>query len=242
MIVRWKLRLSGDGFDLSFLETMFTSDPLIRREGDRWFLSGDDIEKAGSVVEAHAVARPILARLNGIARLSDRRHNSVNLSGEVIDTETGSQGAVVLAGTINLRSRVNLVVVVGDSQGETRQRDEVRLAELTKTNAELARVAELLGGEGTDQDRLWRVFERIKDAVGSENAMVKTGLACAPEISAFRAWANRPDVSGDRARHEVLRGDAPRRAMNDAESWQFVGGLVRAWAFGRESGGAGVVD
>jgi hypothetical protein len=232
--MRWKLGLNGDDFDLSYLAGMFTDDPRVERDGDDWFLTTSKCDQAQSASEAHGAGRPILEQMNGIARLSDRRHKSVSLSGRIVDTTDESGHAVVLAGTINLRSRVSMAVVVADGEnGPTSPRDEVRLAEIAATDPEVARVLGLLDREASDQDRLWRAFELVRNVVGGGDAVREQGLASASEMSAFSAWANRPEVSGEAARHEVMSGSAPKRSMSTGEAWAFVRQLVTTWAFRR---------
>lgn len=235
--MRWKLGLTGDNFDLLFLAERFAPDPLVARDGEEWFLSATEIDNAQTSGEAHTAGAAVLARLNGIARLSDRRHKSVSLSGRVVDSEDGSASAVVLAGTVGLRARVSAVVVTtGNEDEKPRIPTEAKLAEIAHADREVARVVVLLDRDAPDQDRLWRVFERVRDAVGGEDQMINTGLASKTEMRAFRAWANRPDVSGELARHEVSPGQAPRRTLSDGEAWEFIKRVVMAWALGRDSG------
>ena len=235
--MKWELELTGDAFDLNFLASRFQNDPRVAREGEAWYLSSSDIDEASTSGDAHERGRRFLPRLNGAARLDDRRHRSVALSGRIVDAEDGSHSAVVLAGSVNLRSRVTARITVEGGQilevGSRPADDASRLVSLADTDLEVARVLELMDSERPDQDRLFKAFERIRDDMGGEKGLKSRGLASGRDLSAFGAWANRPDVSGSDARHEVVRGDAPARVMTDGEAWDFMSRLVRSWAVAR---------
>jgi hypothetical protein len=49
------------------------------------------------------------------------------------------------------------------------------------------------------------------------------------EHKAFTASANRPDVSGSRARHARMPGDPPKRQMDEPTARQFISKLMNAW-------------
>ena len=75
---------------------------------------------------------------------------------------------------------------------------------------------------------LYKVFEIVGDSV-KPNTLDKIGLATAHDLSAFRASANRPDVSGADARHARMSGGPPKHHMSLPEGRQFISDLVQAW-------------
>jgi hypothetical protein len=75
---------------------------------------------------------------------------------------------------------------------------------------------------------LYKVFEVVRDSV-KPNMLDNSGLASAHDLKAFRASANRPDVSGADARHARMPGELPRHHMSLPEGRQSISDLVRAW-------------
>jgi hypothetical protein len=70
------------------------------------------------------------------------------------------------------------------------------------------------------------VFEIVSNKVAG---LDKKGWVSAADLSAFRASANRPDVSGDQARHARMPGAPPKRTMTLTEARQIINVLVTAW-------------
>jgi hypothetical protein len=71
-----------------------------------------------------------------------------------------------------------------------------------------------MGRGPLDRPRMYKVYEVIRDSGGNEKKL----LAAAPwttktEVSTFTGSANRPDVSGEEARHARSPGPAPKHTM-----------------------------
>jgi len=75
---------------------------------------------------------------------------------------------------------------------------------------------------------MWKVHEIVRHNIRPATA-TSLGWATAGDVSAFTASANRPDVSGQRARHARVTGVPPRRSMSEKVGRQFVSSLVAAW-------------
>lgn len=88
-----------------------------------------------------------------------------------------------------------------------------------------------------DWPTLYKVYEIVRDSFGGQAALVRHApWTTKAEITAFAGSANRPDVSGEGARHARLGGDPPRRTMSLHEGREFIGRLARHWIDDRLSG------
>ncbi|MGW6791880.1 hypothetical protein [Streptomyces chartreusis] len=76
---------------------------------------------------------------------------------------------------------------------------------------------------------LYKVYEIVRDSAGSEQALKAKTWVPDGELSAFKASANRPDVSGSGARHARMGGGPPKLTMTLAEGEDFIRRLVVAW-------------
>ncbi len=117
---RWQVELTGHQFDLEDLPRWFTlqSSAWSNKTGTSFFEAKqfDDLHESA----VHGAARELLPRINGVAKLKNGsfRHVAVGATVRELDEEgVGRQHAVVLAGTVELRSRVGAVVVrVGENE------------------------------------------------------------------------------------------------------------------------------
>lgn len=75
---------------------------------------------------------------------------------------------------------------------------------------------------------LWKVYEIVRHNIRPAK-VTSLGWVTTNDESAFTASANRPDISGQRARHARMPGHRPRRTMSERAGRQFISGLVAAW-------------
>src|SRR4029453_15743436 len=100
--------------------------------------------------------------------------------------------------------------------------------QLAQTHWDVAEVLDLLGNADPAPDwaELYKVHEILLDNVPG---FYQRGGVTRDQISTFRASANRSEVSGDLARHALLKGNPPTRTMTLGEARQLIGALVRRW-------------
>jgi len=73
---------------------------------------------------------------------------------------------------------------------------------------------------------LYRVYELIRDDVGQNGRL---GGVTRSQLDAFRASANRYDVSGRHARHSVPSGEPPRHTLTLVQSRELITRWAEAW-------------
>jgi hypothetical protein len=231
-VVSMKVELKGHEFDLDALVHLFPSGPIrVVRENGVHYLLADDIDNRPQGVQYYEVAPKILKTVNGLARVTDSAYQPVELSGYYFEGE--QRHVVVSAETVVTRVRLGTpTVLVTNSEGIVQapppppgpQRAAVAAAYPDVTEA-LTLMSQPVALGWTE---LYKVFEVVRDSV-KPNMLDNSGLASAHDLKAFRASANRPDVSGADARHTRMPGELPRHHMSLPEGRQFISDLVRAW-------------
>jgi hypothetical protein len=135
----------------------------------------------------------------------------------------------VLADTVTARSRAYAATVSIDGEPVPQPPPPgPRDVQVAGVDANVTEALEILGRADPAPDwiDLWKVFEVVRDAVpGLEHK----GWISKADLSAFRASANRPDVSGADARHARMPASPPKRTMTVGEARALIGVLVAAW-------------
>jgi hypothetical protein len=227
-----RVGLKGDQMDLSALQEHFgTGDPRIVHSDSTYFLEATEFSAFG---DRHADllirANAILRLMNGAAMIEFNNHRAVEIDGTIHDPG-GHQHAVVFAETANMRARVNAVIVTVDGQ-QARPSTPTGRAYLDASCADPVAegVLRRLGGGDTSIVNLYRIWEDIRDSVGSKDKIIKNGLAIADEISRFTATANLPQILGDDSRHGGAPGGNPKLPpMTEAEAATFIRRLAADW-------------
>ena len=86
----------------------------------------------------------------------------------------------------------------------------VRPNVLKRAGAEpLRRALELYGREMPSWGSLYKVYELIRQHLGGDDSICRTGLATSQDLKRFRSTANLPALGGLEARHAAKEGDGP---------------------------------
>jgi hypothetical protein len=228
----WKAHLEGQTFDLEELAARLpaSTDPSVVRDSDgEYYLQARALDGLADAGAVQAEAQPILDLMNGVMLIVDPNHHPVALSGHYKD---GSNVHVVgLTATITARARVGAVAVsVGGEVVEPPPSVEPRYLALALSDDDVTEALLGMAGGPLDWPRLYKAYEVIRGSYGNERKL----LAAAPwttktEVSAFTGSANRPDVSGEGARHARFPGAAPKHTMTLEQGQQFILRLLRHW-------------
>lgn len=238
-----KAKLEGHVFDLDALVELFREgDPTVSKEGDDYYLSSAELEglidDKGQLVEA---ATRLLQKVMGVARILDSSFRPVTLPGTFVeDTDDGESRHhhVVVADMAIVLSRAHAAIVAtsGDPSAPSEPPpppppEGPPYLRLASSHPDVAEALEILGQPNVSLNwiDLYKLFEIVRDSVGNEQALKRKGWVPDGEISAFKASANRPDVSGSAARHARMGGGPPKLKMNLAEGEAFIRKLVVAW-------------
>jgi hypothetical protein len=219
-VVDWRVYLDGDSTDLLVLcSTLAAGDVVVKQDDDGIYLGGPALACASAPAQALLRATELLPRLNAVGRVIDATFEPVRTSGRVSDAD---QPATVFA-EAHLRARARLSVggepVAAQRMLDRAQRDQA-----------FDEVLQLLGASSElDWVDLYKLYELLAHDAGDNDAFcARAGISLA-DLKAFKASANRPDVSGSAARHAVARGGMPSRMMTLEEARALILSVVRIW-------------
>ncbi|WP_328365564.1 hypothetical protein OG800_35495 [Streptomyces sp. NBC_00445] len=239
-----KAKLEGHSFDLDALVELFREgDPKVSKEVDGYYLSSSEldglIDDGGQLL---STATRLLQRVTGVARILDSSFRPVSLSGTFVEVDgTGAEKRhhVAQAGTAEERSKAYAVVVsTSNEQSPASQSpppppppEGPPYIQLASSHPDMTEMLEILGKPSVSLTwiDLYKIYEIVRDSVGNEQTLKANKWVPDGELSAFKASANRPDVSGSGARHARMGGGPPKQTMNLAEGAAFIRKLVLAW-------------
>jgi hypothetical protein len=226
-----RARLEGHEFDLQDLADWLPSgDTRVAKDDEGYYLQAAVIDNPPEGKTFYEAAQDLLPLINGMGRVKSPRFRPVTLSGQYQDGKKG-QHAVVAVDTLEVRSRVNAVTVVTGRDGQVKPPPPppgIAYAGLAIARSDVGEVLKILASPSVGWGELYKAYEIVRDAV-KPTGLCQSGLATKDEISAFTASANRPDVSGDGARHARMAGGPPKRTMPIEQARQFISNLVRVW-------------
>lgn len=226
-----RARLMGETFDLETLHELFgVGEPRIVVDADSYYIASVDFDSFGadhSGLLDHA--DQLVRQLNGAATIASSQHKATRTDGTIIDPD-GHQHAVIMAGTIGVRSKLFTPAVGGATSSRPPKSVGRVLIETASKNASAAAVLRRFGSGDLDFVNLYRILDDIRDACGGLDQIVARGLATRAEIHRFTATANHPQVLGDQSRHGGAGGPVPKTApMTEAEARSFIRGVAQAW-------------
>lgn len=223
--MRWLVELRGNSADFLLLRAAFTAGPvrLTLFEGG-WYIGGT-VEVAETPVAAFDLAGEHLPLVNGIGFAAIPGYQPASLTGRIIDRDGGHNPTLVM-GPITFNGR-SLFGINGSADGAR----ATALRRSTKSDAALTRAIHILGrSDCVDWVDLYKVFEVLVQAAGSESLLRQRTRAHKRDVSAFRYSANSPRVSGDLARHASEKGvKAGTHTMTLEEGRDFIRRLLVAW-------------
>lgn len=227
-----KAILTGDQPDLQALVDQWAvGDVRVVADGDRFYLTAPEIDNPPNGKTCHDVAKQVIVRVNGLARVRNSSFRPVQLTGTYQDDD-GRQhvfAEVPFAARAVLRVGVPSVVNSdGTIVGPPPPREPVWMT-LTETNADLAEVVAIMGRpEALGWGQLYKVHEIIRTAIEPKK-IHELGWSTRNRDSAFTGSANRADVSGEEARHARNSGQPPAQTMSLAEGRTYISELVKSW-------------
>ncbi|WP_421843660.1 hypothetical protein [Mycobacterium sp.] len=225
--------LDGDEHDLRHLAELFTEGDVrvIHGAGEgKYCLRAAELDNPPPGKTFHETAGNLVLLLNGLARTSNASYRPVMLSGEYTDGE--SQYIVITPKPANIRVNATVELTVTKPDGAVAPDPPPpwprRLA-LAAWNPDVAEVLRITGRpEPLDWHDLYKIREIVSHAIRPQD-IVSRRWANRETDSAFRASANRPDVSGSAARHARTRGASPKQTMTIEQGRSYISNLVIKW-------------
>jgi hypothetical protein len=151
------------------------------------------------------------------------------------EDEAGHISAIVTPDTVVARAHIpspTIVVSGGEAHSPARPLPTGRtFVELARTDPNVAEALRLTGtAKSLGWVELYKLYEIVVDDVdGGRQGIVVSGWTTSAKLDAFKASANRPDVSGIGARHARMKGAMPSRTIPLPEAEDLIRRLVRDW-------------
>ncbi|MCV7277294.1 hypothetical protein [Mycolicibacter arupensis] len=229
-----KAWLIGDAVNLETLAHLLPEgDTRVVHDAERdaYYLTSPEIDNPPEGQAYYHVAKELLVRLNGFARVADSGYTPVNLKGAF--SEGNSEHQVIFAESARVISpRVGMVAV------NVRQADgmiipgspspwPVRFAAVGDHPDAIEALQIMSQPDQLGWPELYKIHEIIRDSI-KPGKIYDLGWADKVTDSAFTGSANLPSVSGSGARHARMSGN-PKNTMSIVEGRDYISALVAKW-------------
>lgn len=229
-----KAWLNGDRPDLEALAALFADGPVrvLRETADgAYYLTAPEIDNPPETNRHDISAQTLVTRINGLARASDANFRPVRLTGTYTMPDGHNQHYT--AATLGVRATLGVAAIAIGPEGQPQPQPpspSIGYLAAAESNPTVGEVLKIMGRDGQlDWVELYKVYELVRRAVRPDT-LVSRGWTTSAEESAFTASANRPDVSGETARHAVPQGaTAPRHTMTIDQARSYISDLVTNW-------------
>jgi hypothetical protein len=226
---RWSIRLDGDESDLADLARTMNSPELQVLVGEGGYvLRSTSLDNLVAVSEVRAASGPLLATLNGIARLTIRlvrQFGPPSIIYEHRPDRTIQHAFVYPQPAMGIGRAFNARV----NSGEAGVGSDTSLgAELAVDDPRVAQALRIFGMEPT-WVVLYQVLEVIREDVGDLQSLKSKSWVASSEISRFTRTANSYRALGPAARHAMLREAPPESPMTLSDATDLIRALLRSW-------------
>lgn len=231
--MHWRIEIAGDPHDLRMLADAFTEDWLqIVEEREKFFLLSTDFASDANASEINDKAGTLLAILNGAARLALRGRTPIVSAGPERIRDDGQREVFLFAeATVEVRAFAHLTVrdAAGNVIHQSKPADSVpSWIELGRTTSGVSKALRLYGQAQHDWVSLYRIYEVIKEDVGTQ-LIYAEGWVTKAAITNFSRTANHPEAAGDAARHGATNDQPPPNPMALSEACAIIELLLHRW-------------
>ena len=225
----WRVLLEGEAFDLEDLPalTLGCTIEVLMDEDGTYFLRSPELRTELGSEEIRGRAAALVRSVNGVGRLRRPDHRPVRPHALAYAHESGER-QVFSWESAEMRFKGSVVSMKVTHRDGTDEYLDVDVEPATawlkaSRDPDVTEVLGLLSTFPLDWMSLFKIFEIIRPEA------LAAGWCSKAESSSFRAGANRPEVSGESARHARMGGDPPARWMTLEEGRAFIVELVRLW-------------
>jgi hypothetical protein len=226
-MARWKIELLGDAPDTALLVALFTGPELrVVKDEDCFLLEAHELEDIQHHSDVLRVARDVVTRVNGAARLEHGSYRNVQVGPVHERRADGTRATTVFVepATIDVRASVFRPTIVGRVGTESVATPARHFVEIAARDQDAHEALDLWADPQHNWMNLYKVFEIIRSRGGTSLGGVKS-----KDLSRFRHTANHEKAGGRDARHARLGTDPPKDPMSLPEADQLVRRLLEAW-------------
>lgn len=234
-IVGWLVELEAkDDWDLDLLVEHFRSREcaVVKDANEKYYLTSDHFRGIQDHREVVAVARPLMERMNGIAKIIAPWFHPINSHTLVSVHENGNRGIAILAGPLEFRvpSEIPLRELLPGTSPQLGTAEA--MLQLAERQSRIATALRIYGTLPPTWQNLFNVYEVVKEDVGGEHEVSASGWIDEDELIRFKATANNPAAIGDQARHQKqssFKRKPKHKPMSHEEAKAFLNDLLKGW-------------
>lgn len=231
--MNWKVRLTGESFDLEELaKVLISSNLAILKDGEDYYLKSLSFDNTDNVEAIRAKAGEIVTLINGSIMLALDARKPIEVSHIVRVKDNGTREFFVqVSDSVTLRESLGISVQHQDGTVEEfHPGDPIpSWILLAQGNDNIRKMLNYLAKGIDNWVRLYHIYEIVRDDLGSEPGMVTKGYATRKALERFRRTANSPSAAGEMARHAIEPRQTPPNPMSLSEAKSFIKGIVQAW-------------
>lgn len=233
--MRWKIQLDGQEKGLEQLSESFDEDPRIFEENEEYYLWSPmfgEINKSGDIWD---LGETIVRLIRNLAEFDSIRVDDLKISRVIEIQEDGSENRIVHAsGSVTATAMMSATASVNGEEPPPKAESTYEFTKLALNDPEVEELIELRE-RGNHWVNLYRIYEYIRDNIGSNDSIVSQGWWTEIQKSRFTCTANDSEAIGHEARHAGeghYRGCAEEMShdqMSHNEAKLLIDDLIKSW-------------
>lgn len=233
-MAEWLVEIRGDVLDLAELQNLFNAPMLnVIKVGDTHFIRSTDFLELTSEDEVRERGLALIDSLNGMARLCIGAFREISEAGVAARDERGNLRTFKFIGFDAIltqpRSSIHPVLSDGTTGPAFSPFQESVPKWITLARQQKAVTDAFHFFRENSWFSLYKVYEIIRDDVGSHNLLEKKRWAPDGDLNRFTGTAQSRAELGDLARHASHKYNPPKNPMTLAEATHLVKQLLLGW-------------
>lgn len=237
-MAEWRIRLKGDKSGLRYLSAQLSPPGLnvIEAEG-AYYLKDVDFNSLTDANDVYQKAVELIALIKGVVKLRFGGFCAIEVDYVTFINDEGkpcnnyflsaSPGQYRMVG---MPAELTVTKSNGTIDSSCNPSTDKRYIEIARKDERVNRALCFFGSSEPQRwGVLYKVYEVIKEDLGSEEKLIKTLGASGTEISLFRRTANSFPAIGDAARHGHKKCEPPKKPMFLAKAELLVNDLLNKW-------------
>ncbi|NPV72558.1 MAG: hypothetical protein HPY89_01925 [Pelotomaculum sp.] len=222
----WYLEIIGDCTDLvTIINEIKTNYFQCLKLDEHYFITSSQFDQCKNPEDVLCKGEEIVKLINGIAEINLKLNGKIKILGITKIDETNKNKV------INYRDNYLQCscIVRTELNDETKDENSLnRWIELAQQNENIKKVFKLLNYGLKSYVNMYRIYELIKRDLG--NTYCNDLDIDNDQIKRFTATANRPDASGELARHGYMSGKPMKqKPMSLSEANAFIYEMIYKW-------------
>lgn len=222
MSYEWLLEIEGE---INVLEKLVNTDFkgifLFLNLDEHFFIKSNEFDNCENLEDVLKKGEEIVKLINGVAEINPNLDNKkIRILGVREKNENKNYRQECLEASLIVQTDLNSVQNLNNSI--------LNWVELSEKCENVKAVFKLLNYKLNSYVNMYRIYEIIKNDLGKNYLDI---LKIQPsDIDRFTASANRPDISGELARHGYLKGEPPKKnPMNINQAYNFIYNMIYNW-------------